>query len=179
MTDQTTPAPQSPAPAAAPQTSYEQYREAIPAALAAAPHAASAAPESAPEEPTPPPAPKHQPGPKPPFLVIGSSLYCQTEEGEKVLDLRLPIPMLEKFMEAQELEEQKIPRYIIDELLPPATGQMLLNMLDGAKAFAIVMTWAQEVGARLGASLGESRGSTGASEPTAQPSAPTSAPATT
>jgi len=156
---------------------YEEFRASVPATLAAANETPTAPTEPAVQAAAT--APKHQPGPKPDYLVVESKLYAQTEEGEVILDLRLPIPQLEKFMSAQDLDPEKIPRYVIDELLPEGDAQRLLTMQDGAKAYAIVMTWAKEVGARLGASLGESQRSTGASESTEQPSAPTSAPATT
>ncbi|WIB25429.1 hypothetical protein [Curtobacterium sp. MCSS17_015] len=154
-----------------PATPYQEYRSEVPAALAKANEPAPVpAPVAVPSGPTP--------GKKPEFLVVENSLKCQTEEGEISLDLRLPIPQLEKFMTAQELEPMKIPRFVLDELLPEPTSQRLLSLADGAQAYKIVMRWAQEVGARLGASLGESPSSTDSSESTGQPSEPTSAPAT-
>ena len=179
MTDQPAPTFQPDTIVSAPgaPSPYEEFRASVPATLAAANEQPTA--PTAPAVQAATAAPKHQPGPKPAYLVVESKLYAQTEEGEVVLDLRLPIPQLEKFMSAQDLNPEKIPRYVIDELLPESDAQRLLTMHDGAKAYAIVMTWAKEVGARLGASLGESQRSTDASESTEQPSAPISAPATT
>jgi hypothetical protein len=117
-----------------------------------------------------------EPGPKPDFLVVEDALKCQTPEGEISLDLRLPIPALEKFMTAQNMDQQKIPRFILDELLDPADAKKLLEMRDGAKAYRIIMEWAGAVGRRIGASLGESPSSTDSSESTDQPSGTTSAP---
>lgn len=153
-------------------TPYQEYRTEVPAALAKAnePVPAPVAAPSAPSGPTP--------GKKPEFLVVEHSLKCQTEEGEISVDLRLPIPKLEQFMTAQDLEPMAIPRFILDKVLPSNLSERLLNLQDGAQAYKIVMRWSQEVGARLGASLGESPSSTDSSESTEQPSEPTSAPAT-
>jgi hypothetical protein len=155
-------------------SSYEEYRAEVADAVAKANEPAPVpAPVAAPPAPTGP-----TPGKKPEFFVVENSLKCQTEEGEISLDLRLPIPQLEKFMTTQDLEAMAIPRFIIDELLPESVSQRLLSLADGAQAYKIVMRWAQEVSARLGVSLGESPSSTDSSESTAQPSEPTSAPAT-
>jgi len=155
-----------------PATQYQEYRSEVPAALAKA-NEPVPAPVAAPPAPTGP-----TPGKKPEFLVVEHSLKCQTEEGEISVDLRLPVPQLEKFMTAQDLEPMKIPRFVLDELLPEPVSQRLISLADGAQAYKILMRWAQEVGARLGASLGESGSSTDSSESTEQPSEPTSAPAT-
>ena len=119
---------------------------------------------------------KPEPGPKPEFLVVEHSLHAQTEEGEIVLDLRLPIPKLELFMKADEMEPMAVPRFLLDELLDPADSQRLQTLKDGAKGFQIVMKWAEAVGAKLGASLGESVSSTDSSESTEEPSGMTSGP---
>ena len=158
----------------APATPYEEYRAEVPAAVAKANEPAPVpAPVAAPAVPSGP-----TPGKKPEFLVVEHSLKCQTEEGEISVDLRLPIPKLEQFMTAQDLEPMAIPRFILDKVLPSDMSERLLSMPDGAQAYKIVMRWSQEVGARLGASLGESPSSTDSSESTEQPSEPTSAPAT-
>lgn len=121
--------------------------------------------------------PKKNPGPKPEYLVVEHSLHCQTDEGEVVLDLRLPIAKLELLMDMQELEidDQKIPRWLLDNVVNDDDKASLEGMRDGGRAYAILMHYANAAGERLGASLGESQGSTGASEDTVQPSEPTSA----
>jgi hypothetical protein len=176
MTDQPTPQT-GPAP-----TDYEAYQAGTAAALEAARQAPVEQPVVEPAAPAPvlekTSAPTgREPGPKPDFLVVEHTLKAQTEEGELSLDLRLSIEELERFMEAQELEPIKIPRFIIDELLDEPTKRRLLGMKDGARAYAVVMRWAQEVGARLGASLGESAPSAASSTSTEPPSATTSGPA--
>jgi hypothetical protein len=176
VTDQTTPQidPQAPVP-----TDYEAYQATAAATLESARQAPVEPPANEPSAPAPPQptTTRGEPGPKPDFLVVENTLKAQTEEGELSIDLRLSIEELERFMEAQELEPVKIPRFIIDELLDEPTKRRLLGMKDGAKAYAVVMRWAQEVGARLGASLGESGPSAALSESTAPPSATTSEPA--
>lgn len=109
---------------------------------------------------------KPEPGPKPDFLVVENHLKCQTEEGEISLDLRIPIERLEKFMAMDELDQKTIPKYLRDEILWPEDREQIVNMRDGAKAFALLMKFADEVGKRMGASLGESSPSTPSSEGT-------------
>jgi hypothetical protein len=57
--------------------------------------------------------PKKNPGPKPEYQVVEHSLHCQTDEGEIILDLRLPIAKLEKMMEIEDLDidDKKMPRW--------------------------------------------------------------------
>lgn len=123
---------------------------------------------------------KTTPGPKPDFQVVEHSLHCQTVEGEIVLDLRLPIGKLELLMDMGELEmeDKKIPRWLLDNVMAAEDKATLEGMRDGGKAYAILMRYAAAASERLGASLGESQGSTDSSESTEQPSEPTSEPAT-
>lgn len=120
-----------------------------------------------------------EPGPKPDFQVVEHSLYCQTDEGEKVFDLRLSLAKIESFMGIPKLdiENEKLPFYIIANFLKPDEKSAVEDMLDGAKALALVMEWMNRVGERLGASLGESQPSTSSSESTEEPSDTTSEPA--
>ena len=124
--------------------------------------------------------PRKNPGPKPDHYVVEHNLHSQTDEGEIVLDLRLPIAKLELLMDMQELDldDKKIPRWLLDNVMHPDDKAKLEGMRDGGRAYAILMRYAAAAGERLGASLGESQGSTDSSESTAQPSAPTFAPAT-
>jgi hypothetical protein len=117
------------------------------------------------------------PGPKPDFLVVENRLKCQTDEGEKSLDLRIPIERLELFMDMEDLEAKAIPKFIRDHVLWPEDKAIILEMRDGAKALQILMKYAEEIGKRMGASMGESEGSTPSSEDTVEPSDTTSAPA--
>lgn len=120
--------------------------------------------------------PKKNPGPKPDYLVVEHNLHCQTGEGEIVLDLRLPIAKLELLMDMENLdiEDKKIPRWLLDNVMSEEDKATLEGMKDGGRAYAILMRYASAAGERLGASLGESQGSTDASESTEQPSQPTS-----
>lgn len=123
---------------------------------------------------------RKNPGPKPEYLVVEHSLHSQTDEGEIVLDLRLPIVKLELLMEMKQLdiEDQKIPRWLLDNVMSVDDKATLEGMKDGGRAYAILMRYASAAGERLGASLGESQGSTDSSESTDQPSEPTSEAAT-
>lgn len=109
---------------------------------------------------------KPEPGPKPEFLVVENHLKCQTEEGEISLDLRIPIERLEKFMDMDEIEEKQLPKYLREQILWPEDKEKIVNMRDGAKAFGMLMRYAEEVGKRMGADLGESSPSTPSSEGT-------------
>lgn len=115
------------------------------------------------------------PGPKPDFLVVEDHLKCQTSEGEVSLDLRIPIDRLELFMDMEEIDERKMPRYMREKILWPEDRKRVEELRDGAKALEILMRYAEEVGKRMGASLGELQGSTEPSEETGEPSATTSA----
>lgn len=115
-----------------------------------------------------------EPGPKPDFLVVENHLKCQTDEGEISLDLRVPIERLEKFMDADEIDEKALPRYLRDEILWPEDRDKIVGMRDGAKAFGILMRYSQELGQRMGAGLGESVPSTPSSDGTGGPSDSTS-----
>jgi hypothetical protein len=120
------------------------------------------------------------PGPKPLDQVVEHSLHSQTDDGEIVLDLRVPIDQLELMMETLDgdgLEPQKIPRFLLDRILPKEDAEKLRALKDGARAYQILMGWSQQVGKRMGASLGESQSSTDSSESTEQPSGTTSEPA--
>lgn len=119
---------------------------------------------------------RKNPGPKPEYQIVEHSLHAQTDEGEVVLDLRLPIAKLELLMDMQQLdvEDKKIPRWLLDNVMNDDDKATLEGMRDGGKAYAILMRYASAAGERLGASLGESPGSTDASEDTVQPSEPTS-----
>lgn len=117
---------------------------------------------------------KPEPGPKPDFFVVEDHLKCQTPEGEISLDLRIPIKRLELFMEMDELDQKLIPQYLREQILWPEDRDQIEGMRDGAKAFAMLMHFAEEVGKRMGASLGESSPSTPSSEGTGGPSDSTS-----
>lgn len=117
---------------------------------------------------------KPEPGPKPDFFVVEDHLKCQTPEGEVSLDLRIPIERLELFMDMDEIEEKRLPKYIRDEILWPEDRDKVLGMRDGTKAFAMLMKFADEIGKRMGASLGEFSPSTSSSEGTGGPSDSTS-----
>jgi hypothetical protein len=119
-------------------------------------------------------------GQKPDYAVIGHNLYAQSDEGEIVLDLRIPIKTLETFMtledklKSDEIADKDMPRWLLDNVCSDEDRATLEGMKDGAKAYAILMRYSAEVGKRLGAGLGESVGSTDSSESTEQPSEPTS-----
>lgn len=120
---------------------------------------------------------KPQTGPKPAYQVVEDHiLFCQTAEGEIRLDLRVPIKGLELFMELDggEVEDKKIPRFLLDNIVQPEEKERLESMRDGAKVFEILMTYANKVSERLGAGLGESQGSTDSSASTEPNSEPTS-----
>jgi hypothetical protein len=112
---------------------------------------------------------------KPDYLVVEDHLKVQTKEGEKSLDLRIPLERLELFMDMEDIDEKRMPKYIRDEILWPEDRKQLVEMRDGAKALEITMRYAEEVGKRMGASLGESVGSTPSSDDTVEPSDTTSA----
>ncbi|WP_022886359.1 hypothetical protein [Glaciibacter superstes] len=116
------------------------------------------------------------PGPKPDFLVVEDHLKCQTNEGEKSLDLRIPLERIELFMNLEELKipQSKMPRFIIDNILWPEDKATIEGMRDGAKALKILVRYSEVLGERMGAEMGESKGSTVSSESTVEPSATTS-----
>ncbi|MGV8912242.1 MAG: hypothetical protein ACOH14_06440 [Rhodoglobus sp.] len=120
--------------------------------------------------------PAPTPGPKPDFLVVENHLKCQTDEGEKSIDLRISFDRIELLMDMDEgtIEDKKMPRYVLDNILWPEDKAKLLEMRDGAKVVEIIMKVAEEIGARMGANMGESLGSHEQSEPTDQPSDSTS-----
>lgn len=113
-------------------------------------------------------------GPKPDYLVVEDHLKVQTAEGEKSFDLRIPLDRLELFMDMDQIEQKKIPRYMIDNILWEEDKATLEQMRDGAKAFQILIQMAKIIGDRMGANMGESSGSHEQSEPTEQPSDSTS-----
>lgn len=117
---------------------------------------------------------KPEPGPKPDYLVVEDHLKCQTGEGEISIDLRIPLTRLEQFMDMEGLDEKKMPLYLRENILWPEDREKLEAMRDGAKAFAILMEFANKIAERMGASLGESSPSTPSSESTDGPSATTS-----
>jgi hypothetical protein len=123
-------------------------------------------------------APKNTrtPGPKPDYLVVEDHLKCQTSEGEISLDLRIPLDRIELFMDMGDLdiEQKKLPRYMIDNILWPEDKSTIVGMRDGAKALTIVSKFAETLGERMGATMGESSGSTELSENTVEPSDTTS-----
>lgn len=115
-----------------------------------------------------------EPGPKPDFLIVEDHLKCQTAEGEISIDLRIPLTRLELFMDMEGIDEKKMPLYLREQILWPEDRKKLEDMRDGAKAFQILMKFAEKVGERMGASVGESSPSTPSSESTGGPSATTS-----
>jgi hypothetical protein len=120
--------------------------------------------------------PARTPGPKPQFFVVEDHLKIQTSEGEKSLDLRIPLARLELFMTLDDLDipDAQKPRWIIDNVLWPEDKETLETMRDGALAFNAVGEFVQILLERMGAHSGESSGSSEPSEPTEQPSDSTS-----
>jgi hypothetical protein len=113
-----------------------------------------------------------EPGPKPDFLVVEDKLKCQTgADGEISLNLLVPLSRIELFMDMGELEieQKKLPRYLIDNIMDPADKAVLEGMKDGAKAILLAGKFAEALGARMGADMGESKGSTESSESTVEP----------
>lgn len=116
-----------------------------------------------------------EPGPKPDFITINGVLFCQTEDGEIAIDLRLPFRKLETFMDMEEdVEAKRMPRYLLDNIIPADAKAKLEDLQDGAKTLEIVMKFAEAVGERMGASMGESKGSSDTSADTEEPSHSTS-----
>jgi len=116
--------------------------------------------------------PAPTPGPKPDFYVVENHLKCQTDEGEKSIDLRIPFDRIEMLMDMDEgtIEDKKMPRYVLDNILWPEDKATLEGMRDGTKVVQIIMEVATRIGDRMGATMGESLGSHELSEPTEQPS---------
>jgi hypothetical protein len=127
-----------------------------------------ATPRKTPEKTAP------EPGTKPEYFVIEDHLKCQTNEGEISIDLRIPLKRLELLMDMDEIEQKKIPRHLLDNILNPADKATIEGMRDGAKAFKILIKVTEVLGERMGADLGESTGSTESSANTVEPSATTS-----
>jgi len=121
-------------------------------------------------------AKKPAPGPKPDFFVVEDHLKCQTSEGEISIDLRIPFDRIEMLMEMDDsnIEDKKMPRYVLDNIMWPEDREALLKLRDGAKVIGIIMEVANHLGARMGANMGESSGSHELSEPIEQPSDSTS-----
>jgi len=95
-------------------------------------------------------------GPKPAFQVVEHNLHCQTDEGEIVLDLRVPFETLELFSSIDGMEPKTIPRFLLENIVPADKREQLVKLQDGAKTYAILMEYSKAVGDRLGVSLGES-----------------------
>jgi hypothetical protein len=115
-----------------------------------------------------------EPGPKPKFLVVEHTLKCQTGDGEKSIDLRVPFERIEKLMQMDGVEEKLIPRFLLEEILSEEDKATVLSLRDGAETFAILIEFSKAVTGRLNASLGESAGSSDSVQGTEEPSASTS-----
>ena len=115
-----------------------------------------------------------EPGPKPQFQIVEHWLKCQTGEGEKSLDLRVPFARIEKFMEMDGVEETKLPRFLLNEILSEEDKTTVLGLKDGVETFAILMEYSKAIAVRMQASMGESSGSSDSDETTEEPSATTS-----
>jgi hypothetical protein len=115
-----------------------------------------------------------EPGPKPKFLVVEHTLKCQTGDGEKSIDLRVPFDRIEKLMQMDGVEEKLIPRFLLEEILSEEDKATVLSLRDGAETFAILIEFSKAVTGRLNASLGESAGSSDSAQSTEEPSASTS-----
>lgn len=130
-----------------------------------------ATPRKTPEKTTP------EPGPKPDYLVVENNLKCQTSaDGEISLNLLVPLERIELFMDMGdlEIEQKKLPRYLIDNIMDPADKAKLESMKDGAGAIMLAQKFAEYLGQRMGADMGESKGSTESSASTVEPSDTTS-----
>jgi hypothetical protein len=121
-------------------------------------------------------AKKPTPGPKPEFFVIEDHLKVQTGEGEISIDLRIPFERIEMLMDLDDgkIEDKKMPRYVLDNIMWPEDREKLLKLRDGTKVVSVIMKVATLLGDRMGATMGEFSGSPSPSEPTAQPSDSTS-----
>jgi hypothetical protein len=115
-----------------------------------------------------------EPGPKPKFLVVEHTLKCQTGDGEKSIDLRVPFDRIERLMQMDGVEEKLIPRFLLEEILSEEDKATVLSLRDGAETFAILIEFSKAVTGRLNASLGESAGSSDSVQSTEEPSASTS-----
>ncbi|MFC5930933.1 hypothetical protein D6T64_12130 [Cryobacterium melibiosiphilum] len=116
------------------------------------------------------------PGPKPDYFVVEDHLKCQTGEGEKSIDMRIPLDRIELFMDMGELDlaSQKLPRYTLDNILWPEDRDELVKMRDGAKVIEIITEFTKALGKRMGADMGESEPSIASSESIERPSDTTS-----
>ena len=108
-------------------------------------------------------------------LALTDAVDLQTSEGEISVDLRIPLERIELFMEmGEDVEQRKIPRYMLDNILWPEDKAVLEGMRDGAKVFEILIKFSEYLGGRMGADMGEFKGSTEQSEDSVEPSATTS-----
>jgi hypothetical protein len=115
-----------------------------------------------------------EPGPKPKFQLVEHSLKCQTGDGEISLDTRISFERLELFMDMEGVEETKLPRFLLNEILSVEDRDTILALSDGVETFACLMEYAKSIGVRLKASMGESSGSSDSDETTEEPSGSTS-----
>jgi hypothetical protein len=115
-----------------------------------------------------------EPGPKPKYQIVEHLLVCQTGDGEKSFDLRIPFDRIEKFVDMEGIEESKLPRFLLEEILSPTDKETALGLTDGVETFGVLLEYATSIGMRMKASMGKSRGSSDSDETTEEPSATTS-----
>lgn len=122
------------------------------AAATRAARAAAAQASGAPEIPAGPGAP----GPKPPTLVVGETLKCQSIDGEISLSLLVPYAKFKLVMNMDDIPEAEIVDFLLDEVMDPADKDKLVNLRDGAETLKFAMAWMEAIGERLGSSVGKS-----------------------
>lgn len=108
-----------------------------------------------------------KPAPKPKFLVVESTLKCQTGNGELSLPLSVPFGVVRKLMGGEpktQFEEFEMFMSIFNEEQNAA-----IDALDTADAAEVLHAYGEALAERMKVSLGKSGGSAPSSTGTAQP----------
>lgn len=106
--------------------------------------------------------------PKPKFLVVESTLKCQTENGELSLPLSVKFGTVRKLMGGEDKSQFEEFEFFMSEIFSPADNKAL-DELDTAEAAEILTEYSQALAARMQVSMGKSVGSSDSSTGTEEP----------
>lgn len=108
---------------------------------------------------------KQEAAPKPKFLVVESTLKCQTENGELSLPLSVKFGTVRKLMGGEDKSQFEEFEFFMSEIFSEADNRAL-DALDTADAAEILTEYSQALAARMQVSMGKSTGSSDSSEST-------------
>jgi hypothetical protein len=105
--------------------------------------------------------------PKPKFLVVESTLKCQTSNGELSLPLSVSFGTVRKLMGGTNKTQFEEFEFFMTEIFDESQNQAL-DALDAAEAAEALSAFSDALAERMKVSLGKSDGSAQSSAPTAQ-----------